>query len=93
LAFCFYLQLLSKTRQQFQAGRYKIPHLQQYLFVGGTSRFRPAKFVKEVFCAKKAKTRNAFNKRFGKKPADGRLNQLLFRYFASVSAEGSKFSR
>jgi len=55
--------------------------------------FRPKKFVKEVFCAKKAKTRNAFNKRFGKKPADGKFYQLWFRYFASVSAEGSKFSR
>jgi len=70
-----------------------MPAHRQALNVNRTSRFRPKKFVKEVFCAKKAKTRNAFNKRFGKKPADGRLNQLLFRYFASVSAEGSKFSR
>jgi len=44
----------------------------------GTSRFRPKKFVKEVFCAKKAKTRNAFNKRFGKKPADGSIISFCF---------------
>jgi len=55
--------------------------------------FARTSFLKGFFVRKKAKTRNAFNKRFGKKPADGRLNQLLFRYFASVPAEGSKFSR
>ncbi len=44
----------------------------------GTSRFCPTKFVKDFFCAKKAKTRNAFNKRFGKKPADGSIISFCF---------------
>jgi len=37
LAFSFYLQPLVKTRHQFRAGRYKIPHLQQYSIVGSNA--------------------------------------------------------
>jgi hypothetical protein len=33
-----YLQIQNKTRRQFGAGRYKISHLQQYLFVACNGR-------------------------------------------------------
>jgi len=62
------------------------PHLHKALFVNRNLCFCPDKFAKGVFCAKKAKTQNAFNKRFGKKPAESVLNQILFCYFASVSS-------
>jgi len=48
--------------------------------------FARTSFLKGFFVRKKAKTQNAFNKRFGKKPAESALNQLLFCCFASVSA-------
>jgi len=57
---------------------FQIPVLRQAAAVNRNLCFCPDKFFKGVFCAKKAKTRNAFNKRFGKTPADGRLNQICF---------------
>jgi len=60
------------------ADGFQISVLRQAAAVNRTSRFRPKKFVKEVFCAKKAKTRNAFNKRFGKKPADGSIISFCY---------------
>jgi len=57
---------------------FQIPPHRQAVPLTGTSRFCPTKFVKDFFCAKKAKTRNAFNKRFGKKPADGSIISFCF---------------
>jgi len=65
---------------KFTATNAKLPGVNRNLC------FCPDKFAKGVFCAKKAKTQNAFNKRFGKKPAESVLNQILFCYFASVSS-------
>jgi len=48
-----------------------MPAHRQALNVNRNLRFCPKKFAKGVFCIKKAKTQNAFNNRFGKKPADG----------------------
>jgi len=55
--------------------------------------FARTSLLKGFFVRKKAKTQNAFNKRFGKKPEESRLNQILFCYFATVPADGLKFSR
>jgi len=57
---------------------FQIPVLRQARNVSGNLRFCPTKFAKGVFCTKKAKTQNASNKQFGKKPAEGKFIGFCF---------------